>query len=289
MPVSAQTPDPGLSAGSVLDGSAPTLGDTKAKPRAREESRWSVALRPLPAIVNQLEKRALAVTVLLFTFLALKVTVVAKGDIPTAQGIFQTANPAVTAIGALLSGLPLGAVAVLVVFGYRAAKDASRESGVLAAVAALACFFIAPWPVFVASALAGPVAGYTMRQRQRLRQTPGRRWQTRGTLLILLPCLAIFGYVTCVTTWRVMYDVWLPHEAITLQSGQVVVGYVLSDNGNWISILRTGQRRIVLYQETQVRKRAECPLHRHGPLADLTAWQMLGPRAYTASGEPDCP
>ena len=86
-----------------------------------------------------------------------------------------------------------------------------------------------------------------------------------------------------------MYDVWLPHEAITLQSGQIVVGYVLNDNGNWISILRTGQRQIVLYRETQVRTRAECQLHRHGLLADLTAWQMLGPRAYMASGPPDCP
>jgi hypothetical protein len=271
------------------DDPAPALADSKAKLHVEERSRWSAAVRPLPAILNKLEKRALGVTILLFTFLALKVIVIAKGDIPTALGIFQTANPAVTAIGALLSGLPLGGVAALLIFGYRAAKETSLESCALAAVAALACFFLTPWPIFVASVLVGPLAGYAMRQRQRVMRAPGNRWQKWGTLLILFPCLAAFVYITVVTTWRVMYDVWLPHEAVTMQSGRVEVGYVLSDNGNWISILRSGQRRIVIYQQTQVRKRAECQLHRHGLLADLTAWQMLGPRAYTASGEPDCP
>jgi hypothetical protein len=55
-----------------------------------------------------------------------------------------------------------------------------------------------------------------------------------------------------------MYDVWLPHETITLHSGRVEVGYVLGDNGNWVSILRAGERRLVLYRETQVDERA-CP------------------------------
>jgi len=76
---------------------------------------------------------------LLFTFLALKVIVAAKGDIPTALGIFQTTNPAVTVIGALLSGLPLGAVATVVIISYLAAKGASLQCCTLAAAAALAC------------------------------------------------------------------------------------------------------------------------------------------------------
>ena len=140
-----------------------------------------------------------------------------------------------------------------------------------------------------ASLVVAPVAGYTIKLRQRLTRTQRKRWLKRATLLILIPCLVVFLYVTGVTTWRVLYDVWLPHEAVTLQSGRVEVGYVLSDNADWISILRSGQRRIVLYRETQVEKRAECQLHRHGLLADVTAWQALGPSAYTAAAEPDCP
>jgi len=263
--------------------------DGRAKPHVKEESRWADAVKPLPAVLNQLEERKLAVTILLFAFLALKVIVMAKGDIPSALGIFQTTNPAVTVIGALLSGLPLGAVAVLAIIGYRAAKEASSEGYALAVVAALACFFVTPWPILAASLVVAPVAGYVMRQRQRLMRTQGKRWQKRGTLLILLPCLAVFLYIACVTTWRVLYDVWLPHEATTLQSGRVEVGYVLSDNGNWVSILRSGQRRIVLYRESQVEERVRCQLRPRGLLANMTAWQALGPHAWTASSEPDCP
>jgi hypothetical protein len=289
MSASDLTPDPGSTVEPTQADAAPALLDGRTKPHVKEKSRWSDAVKPLPAILERLEKRPLGVTILLFAFLAVKVIVVAKGDIPTALGIFQATNPAVTVIGALLSGLPLGAVAVLVIVGYRAAEEVSLEGYALAVAAALACFYITPWPILAASLIVAPVAGYTMRQRQRLARSQRKRWLKRATLLILIPCLAIFLYVAGVTAWRVLYDVWLPHEAVTLQSGQVEVGYVLSDNGDWISILRSGQRRIVVYRETQVVERVECQLHRHGLLADVTAWQVLGPSAFTAASGPDCP
>jgi hypothetical protein len=268
---------------------APAVVDGAARPRHEDSARWSEAVKPLPAVLSKLEERKLTVTILLFAFLALKVIVVAKGDIPTALGIFQTTNPAVTVLGGLLSGLPLGAVAILLGFGYRAAKEGSLEGYALAAVATVACFFVTPWTILAACLAVAPAAGYTMRQRQRLPKTRGARWPRRGTLIILIPCLAIFLYITVLTVGRVLYDVWLPHEAITLHNGRVEVGYVLSENANWISILRSGQRRMVLYRDSQVLERAQCQLHRHGLLAGLTAWQVLGPPAWTATVEPDCP
>jgi len=289
MSTSAQTPDPGLPAGLPQDGSEPALADGQTEPHVKEKSRWADAVKPLPAILNRLEKRALAVTILLFTFLALKAIVMSKDDIPAALGILQTTNPAATVIGALLSALPLAAVAVLVIFGYRAAKEASLEGYALAVAAALVCFFVTPWPVLVASLAAAPAAGYVMMPRQRLMRVQGGRWLRQGTLLILLPCLAIFIYIACVTTWRVLYSVWLPHEATTLQSGRVEVGYVLSDDGNWVAILRSDQRRIVLYRDSQVGKRVRCELRPRGLLANMTAWQALAPHSWTTSGSTDCP
>jgi hypothetical protein len=288
MSASAQTPAQGSTAESIQADAAPPLLDGKAKPEEKG-SRWSDAIKPLPAVLNKLEERKLTVTIMLFAFVALKVIVVAKGDIPTALGIFQTTNPAVTVIGGLLSGLPLGAVAVLVTFGYRAAKESSLEGYALATAAAAACFFVTPWPILPASLVVATLGGYTMRHRQRLTGTQGKRWRRRGTLLILIPCLVVFLFITYLTIWRVLYDVWLPHEAVTLRSGRVEVGYVLSENADWISILRSGQRRLVLYRDAQVENRVECQLHRHGLLAGLTAWQVLGSPAWTAAGEPDCP
>jgi hypothetical protein len=253
------------------------------------ESGWSGALKPLPAVLKQLEARKLTVTILLFAFLILKVIVPAKGDIPTALAIFQTASLAVTVIGALLSALPLVSVAVLILFGYRAARNASLEGYALAAAAILLCFFVTPWPVLAASVIAGPIAGYTMRQRQRLTRTRGSRWLKLGTLLVLAPCLLVFVYVAGITTWRVLYDVWLPHEILTFQSGRVEVGYVLNDNSNWLPILRSGERRLVRYREAQLEKRTLCQLHPQGLLANLTAWQALGPHSLTAVNQPACP
>jgi hypothetical protein len=269
------------------DGSAPTPVDGQAKPDVKENSRWADAVKPLPAVLNRMEKHALTVTVLLFAFIALKTIVMSRGDIPAALDIFQTTNPAVTVIGALLSALPLAAVAVLAVIGYRAAKEGSSEGYALAVAAALMCFFVTPWPVLIASLVVAPLAGYAMRQRPR--RAAGKRWRKHAKLLILLPCLVVFLYIACVTTWRVLYDVWLPHEAATLTSGRIEVGYVLSDNGNWVAILRSGQRRIVLYRDSQVGKRVLCQLRPRGLLASTTAWQELAPRTWATSSEPDCP
>ena len=88
----------------------PLPTDGSAKLPGKEESRWSDAVKPLPAVLKQLEGRKLTVTILLFVFLILKVIVPAKGDIPTALAIFQTTSLAVTVIGAFLSALPLLAV-----------------------------------------------------------------------------------------------------------------------------------------------------------------------------------
>ena len=185
MSTSAQTPDPGLPVGPVQDGSASALADGRAKLHVKDETRWAEAVKPLPAVLNRPEKHALTVTILLFAFLAMKAIVMVKDDIPAALGILQTTNPAVTVIGALLSALPLGAVAVLAIIGYRAAKEASSEGYALATAAALVCFFVTPWPILAASLVVAPAAGYAMRQRQRQRQRQrlmrasakrGRKW-----------------------------------------------------------------------------------------------------------------
>jgi hypothetical protein len=128
-----------------------------------------------------------------------------------------------------------------------------------------------------------------MRQRQRLARMQGSRLLKLGTLLVLTPCLIVFVYIAGITTWRVLYDVWLPHEMLTLQSGRVEVGYVLNENGNWLPILRSGERRLVRYRETQVEKRALCQLRPQGLLANRTTWQALGPHSLTEVNQPACP
>ena len=128
-----------------------------------------------------------------------------------------------------------------------------------------------------------------MRRRQRLIRSQRSRWRKWMTLFVLIPCLVIFLIIAGATVWKVMYDVWLPHEMVALHSGRVEVGYVLGDNGNWVSILRAGERRLVLYRETQVDERVLCQLRTQNPYSDLTTWQVLARRSWTARSQQACP
>ena len=47
--------------------------------------------------------------------------------------------------------------------------------------------------------------------------------------------------------------------------------------------------RLVHYREAQVERRVLCQLIPKGLLANLTAWQALGPRALTEVSQPACP
>ena len=51
---------------------------------------------------------------------------------------------------------------------------------------------------------------------------------------------------------------WLPSENVTLRSGAVVTGYVLSDDQNWTTILTDSGRRIFYYRPAEIVSRHIC-------------------------------
>jgi hypothetical protein len=53
---------------------------------------------------------------------------------------------------------------------------------------------------------------------------------------------------------------WLPAEEITLNSGQVLIGYLLSEDQDWVVILKADSRTIYYYHEPQVTNRQICQL-----------------------------
>ena len=66
-----------------------------------------------------------------------------------------------------------------------------------------------------------------------------------------------------------LYAVWLPHEILTLAKRmptlakqgprpRVMVGYVLSDSNGWVSLLRTGERRIYRFRSEDITARVLC-------------------------------
>lgn len=53
---------------------------------------------------------------------------------------------------------------------------------------------------------------------------------------------------------------WLPAEVITLTSGRTVVGYSLSDDGNWIVLLQDASRTVTYYPASEVVNRQVCQM-----------------------------
>ena len=66
--------------------------------------------------------------------------------------------------------------------------------------------------------------------------------------------------------FTVLHQPWLPAEKITLSSGKVIYGYVLSTNNSWFTVLRTKDRGIVYIPAGQVVRQAVCePLSKYEP------------------------
>ena len=62
---------------------------------------------------------------------------------------------------------------------------------------------------------------------------------------------------------------WLPAETITLRSGENFIGYVLSDTGTWIEVLKDGTRTIYYYLDSDIIRRQICRIGQAPPMQPL--------------------
>lgn len=93
--------------------------------------------------------------------------------------------------------------------------------------------------------------------------------------IVLIPAVAQLYPLPIKNTFyaQLIRQPWLPAETITLSSGGKFIGYVLSDSGTWIEVLKDGTRTIYYYLPSDIAKRQVCqtehaqPTH---PLITLT-------------------
>jgi len=217
-------------------------------------SRW---LREARALRGAVRREPALVTALLFGFVVLKVIWIARGDVPTALGVFNSAGLATVIAGGLLSALPLVSAVVLGLVTFELSRNRPpvlrfpRDTPVVAIglAAAVACFFVTPWPVTVSGIGLGLVSGAAARIVPRAR---------KSLRLAGLAVLLALSFVLVLNP--LLYAVWLPHETLTLAEPgqQPMVGYVLSDSDGWISLLLTRERRIYRFRSQDVTARTLC-------------------------------
>jgi hypothetical protein len=266
---------------------------------------WRKALEPIPTVIRWYVSHPAAGTLLLGAFLVVKCFVLSKGDIPTALGILHTAGLVNVAIGGVLSALPILAAMMLAVSVWRVVRSWRPPTGsflgavlspdsfgrylrdgippraAVTAAAAVLCAVLTPWTFVVGAAVIGGLQGGIEIWSKGAGSGPARRRIVPAGLVLVLRLL--IGTFTVYAVVVMLYSVWLPHEAVTLKTGPVPrreVGYVLAeDPGGWITILRTGAHRIVLYPDSEVKSQVICQRASNGRWERIanasTLWDLV--------------
>ncbi len=227
----------------------------EAREKARTRKQWRDALRPLPGVLDWYKVNAFAGILLAAGFVVLKCYVIARGDLTTALGILQYVGLATVVTASLLSSLPILTAAMLasavsqmtsslVPEVFRASRIKKPKPPAFTwrlAAAMLGAFVLAavfsPWTYLAAAALVGLGIGVT-----RALGAPSLR-----TVVGWLAALVALPFVIVNLS-----AVWLPHEIVTFRPSTHLsqqVGYVLSEDNGWITILITGR----LHEHTIIR------------------------------------
>jgi len=209
------------------------------------------------------------ITVLAFGFVVIKVIWIARGDIPTALGVFNSTGLPTVIAGGLLSALPLISAAALGLAAFEIVKSLlltgkfPRDIPVWAgfSAAAVAGFVLTPWPVMASGAFLGLISGVAAaRAASKTKKSTNNRRKWIGVVR-RVGAWGVVGVLSFILVLNpLLYAVWLPHETLTLanSSPHSMVGYVLSDSNGWISLLRTGERRIYRFRMEDVTARNLC-------------------------------
>jgi hypothetical protein len=272
------------------------VGQIKAELADRKERKpWRDALQPFPKILGFYKDNAFAGILLAAGFVVLKGYVLARGDLDTALGILQYAGLATVVTAGLLSSLPILAAAMLaytvsrvtwppiawltvnwrpLAWLTRKLRSERQEPPPYAwrlLVVTLGAFVLAavftPW-TYLSLAI---VIGLVIAGMRSLAFSPWVAWPVYGVVALIALVLVILS----------LYVVWVPHEVVQFRPGTLPaqtlpygkqVGYVLSEDNGWITMLTSDTRHIVRYPDADVMTQMVC--ERRPERGDI--WSQFG-------------
>jgi hypothetical protein len=109
----------------------------------------------------------------------------------------------------------------------------------------------------------------------------------------IIACMALIPFVSQAYSFPlsksfyigIIRQPWLPAEMITFSSGQVIIGYVLSDAGSTITFLNNDNRAVYYYPDSVVTRRQVCTI---GPVSHLQPLVTILPAGTRPSSTPSC-
>jgi hypothetical protein len=196
-----------------------------------------------PAVAIAVGSAALVVT---------KLVLVARLDTTTALALAMAAGPANIVLGVAIQLWPLLLVVLAIGLGWWLVRVAARGQAtwlslLVVALVLLATVSFLPLVLLVpAILLIGADAFYVSRTR-RAGKEPEAPIDTFGRFLY---AIAAAGLITT-------GGLWLPKEILTI-GHQTYVGYVVAEQGTWVSVLRDEDRLLLWVRSEDVHSRQLC-------------------------------
>jgi hypothetical protein len=213
----------------------------------------------------------LLATTLLFLFVVVRVLRVSEFDPGTATTVVREAGVVSVVLGVLATSLPslvmIAALFLLLVGLGGPGTDVQRRVALITALSAYVLLTaILPWPRLIAVTVTLLVVFLVWRKI---------RWPLEYFAVVALVVTALLD----------VPRVWLPAEDVRLAESRVTA-YVLSVESDWMTLLREGDRSIMIVKITEVESRNVCNVD--GVSEARTIGQILlgergGPR------NPPCP
>lgn len=199
----------------------------------------------------------------------------ARGDRNTALALLQTVNSASIVIGLLVVFVPvLILTADIAVFSYADHHNwPSLSIAILVALFTLT-LFISPilywFPFAVLCVVAWKTGLSVARRRARAAVAAGPEQPPPRPLIEQF----IFFHLFTVVALVVVAPMWLPTERITFADTTTTVGYVLTTDSGWVSLLEEGDRAVIRVRADDIAARQICSLQ-DGRLLTLPEWLNL--------------
>jgi len=129
---------------------------------------------------------------------------------------------------------------------------------------------LTPWPYLAVAVALGLVTG--------AQPVPVESWRAG---FVVTQIRTLLGLTAGVAVVLMLYTVWVPREIVAFQPGTVpaghvsrgeVVGYVLSEDNGWITMLTSGTHRIIRLPDAKVTAQSVCETQ---PISGSTLWDNV--------------
>ncbi len=198
-----------------------------------------------------------AATVAIFAFILIKVMVVSRGDVATAQALIEAAPPMAVVLDAFLNLAPM-IIAFLFVRLWEwnfQSHPADAKNAMLTIAFMIMASLVALVPlIIVVGSVIGTIAGaWTDRRNRRKGITDGYRLRLSNSWTGTILGTWAVGVFLIVNS-----GLWAPVENVDVKGGHHYVAYVVSSHDGWVTLFDRDKNQVLRERDVNIESRELC-------------------------------